>query len=114
MDFYWRADDKIINNYSSLIIFPDETGSVEMENGKHYFAQEFRPVNNVLPTTQWTKGKIYKESYKIMVPLYTRPGKYTMVLSLRNGNTFATVSSGSTAFSLPNSISCATLSIQNP
>ncbi len=89
VDYYWKADKEPRTDYTALVVYPDEKGMVTMENGKPSFAQEFQPIHNVFPTSKWTPGMVYKESYKIMIPLLSlNPGKVSMTISLRNGNNF--------------------------
>jgi 4-amino-4-deoxy-L-arabinose transferase-like glycosyltransferase len=75
---YWRCDGKMKRNNE---IFMHIDGPGGRLHGDH------DPLENFYPTTKWEVGDYLKDVHKLTVPLYQKPGKYSVRLGLYKGST---------------------------
>ncbi len=75
---YWRCDGKMQRNNE---IFMHIDGPGGRLHGDH------DPLDNLYPTTKWEVGDYIKDVHKLTVPLYQKPGKYSVRMGLYKGST---------------------------
>jgi hypothetical protein len=75
---YWRCDGRGLRNNK---IFMHIDGPGGRLHGDH------DPLDNLYPTGKWDEGDYIKDVYKLSVPLYQKPGKYSVRMGLFKGST---------------------------
>jgi hypothetical protein len=75
---YWRCDGKILKNNKIFMHIDGQGGRL---HGDH------DPLDNLYPTGNWDVGDYIKDVHKLTVPLYQKPGKYSVRLGLYKGST---------------------------
>jgi hypothetical protein len=90
--FFWEADKKPNKDYRGVMMLPNSTGQVYTFNEKAVFAEKFSPVYSLISTSQWDPGKIYTESYRVMIPLKMPTDKYNLTISILDDKGYVSTS----------------------
>ncbi|MCP4676504.1 MAG: hypothetical protein GY854_13520 [Deltaproteobacteria bacterium] len=74
---YWRCDDKLKKDYKVFMHIDGPGGRI---HGDH------KPVEDKYPTRRWEKGDYIKDVYTREIPMYQKPGSYSIRLGMYKGN----------------------------
>ncbi len=75
---YWRCDGKLKKDYKVFMHIDGPGGRI---HGDH------KPVEGKYPTRRWEKGDYIKDVYTREIPMYQKPGSYSVRMGMFKGNT---------------------------
>ncbi|MFB3895946.1 MAG: DUF2723 domain-containing protein [bacterium] len=88
LTLFWQANKKPDKDYRGIMMLPNTAGQIYTVNEKAVFAEKFSPVYSLISTSQWESGKIYREHYRVMIPLTMLEDEYNLTISLLDDKGF--------------------------
>lgn len=83
--YYWTIDAPVHDGYWVDVLFTDEQGGVVTRGGFPIWLHSHWLGGGPFPTSLWSPGEIYRETYDGLAPRAVQPGEYQVRVVLYRG-----------------------------